>query len=606
MGNNYWLRLLRERTMSRRSALAIAATGLSAAALVAACGGGDESQAGTKTKATSLVGKPEDTTAKAKRGGTLTLSLARDQGDWDPAAGQGAATDNVTATVYSRLLQHKAGKYPAHVDGSLEGDAATSWEVSPDAMQVTVRLRGMKWDRRPPTNGRVMNSADVKFSWERFADKNGLRADYSNVVNPDSPIRRVETPDEKTAIFKLAFPYASIAELLAWPIFLQIMPVEADGGFDARNTTRGSGAWFIDEYKPSSVINLKRNPDWYEKDRPYFDGMDLVIVPEYATGLAQLRAGNLGYYVDIKSEDIIPTKKALPSMVMLQKSAFEDRGAVTQVGLGYKPGSPFFDERVRQAMSMLYDRDLWMETFYNLAKFKEEGLEVPARWDTMLPPGFEGYWTDPKDKAFGEAGKFWLHDPAEAKKLLLAATGNKPPIEIPFTWTNNGYPPVYARQVDVTRGMFEQYGDFKFKMSEVDYQSVFRPSYSNSPGNFDGICLTTGRSAANMDLYLFGNWHHKGSKVKFNFTDDKAEAMILQQRGELDPPKRKQLVLDMVKYVSQKMYFVPYGGEVLDFTMANPFVGNFGAYTSWYSNITGSAWQENITHYWNDESKKRA
>jgi ABC-type transport system substrate-binding protein len=152
--------------------------------------------------------------------------------------------------------------------------------------------------------------------------------------------------------------------------------------------------------------------------------------------------------------------------------------------------------------------------------------------------------------------------------------------------------------------MFEEGGDFKFKMSEVDYQSVFRAGYSNSPGNYEGICLTTGRSAANMDLYLFGNWHHKGSKVKFNFTDDKAEAMILQQRGELDPVKRKQMALDMLKYVSGKMYFVPFGGEVLDFTMANGYVGNFGAFTSWYSNITGSAWQENITHLWQDDSKK--
>lgn len=575
--------------------------GLSAAAFLSACGG---SESGSSSTASQLVSKPVDTTSKAKRGGILNLSVSRDQGDWDPTVGRGAATSNVTAAIYSRLLKHKAAKYPARVDGSLEGDAATSWEISPDAQQITLKLRGMKWDRRAPTNGRVMNSADVKFSWERFSTKNGLRADYSNAINSDSPIVKVEAPDDKTVVFKLAFPYASISELLAWPVFLQLLPVEAESGFEARNTTRGSGAWFVDDYKPSSVISLRRNPDWYEKDRPYYDGMDLFIISEYATGLAQLRAGNLGYYVNLKSEDVLPTKKAVPTMPLFQKAAFEARGAVTQVALGYQAGSPFMDERVRQAASMLYDRDLWMETFYNISKFKSEGLEVPARWHTMLPPGFEGYWIDPKDKAFGEAGRFWSHNPADAKKLLQAATGNKLPIETPFTWTSNGYGPIYAQSVEVTRGMFEGSGDFKFKMNEVDYQSVFRSGYSNSPGNFDGICLSTGRSAANMDLYLFGNWHHKGSKVKFNFTDDKAEAMILRQRGELDAVKRKQMALDMLKYVSEKMYFIPYDGEVLDFTMANAYVGNFGAYTSWYSNITGSAWQENITHYWQDDSKK--
>jgi hypothetical protein len=252
-----------------------------------------------------------------------------------------------------------------------------------------------------------MNAADVKFTWDRFATKNGLRADYANAVNPDSPILRVEAPDDKTVVFKLAFPYASIAELLAWPVFLQLMPAEAESGFDSRTLTRGSGAWFVEDYKPSSVINLKRNPDWYEKDRPYYDGMDLFIVSEYATGLAQFRAGNLGYYVDLKSEDVIPTKKAVPSIVMLQKAAFEDRGAVSQVGLGYKGASPFLDEGAASRFHAVRPGPLDGDVLQP-EKFKSEGLEVPARWSTMLPPGFEGYWMDPKDKA-GDAGKFWLH-----------------------------------------------------------------------------------------------------------------------------------------------------------------------------------------------------
>jgi ABC-type transport system substrate-binding protein len=298
---------------------------------------------------------------------------------------------------------------------------------------------------------------------------------------------------------------------------------------------------------------------------------------------------------------MIPTKKAVPELLMLQKPSFSDRTMVDQIGFGYQPGSPFFDERVRFAISMLYDRELWMQTFYNTDNFKAEGLDVKTRVNTMITPGQEGYWVDPNDKDFGDPGKYYKYNPAEAKKLLQAATGNKLPLETTFTWTANGYGPIYSRQVEVMAGMLQSAGDFKFKMDVVDYQSVFRAGFSNSPGNFDGLCLTSGRAATNIDLYLFANFHSKGSKPKFNFRDEGAEALILKQRGEIDPAKRKQLQLETLKYMEGKQYFVPFDGEALDFELSWPFMGNTGVYTQW-----ATPWQESYTYRWFDESQKKA
>src|SRR5207245_3636069 len=106
-----------------------------------------------------------------------------------------------------------------------------------------LKLRGMPFDNRPPTSGRTMTSVDVKFSWDKFAAKAGLRGELANSVTPDAPIKSVETPDDKTVIFKMAFPYAAIADLLAWPIYIQIYPTESDGKFNPRNDQRRSGAW---------------------------------------------------------------------------------------------------------------------------------------------------------------------------------------------------------------------------------------------------------------------------------------------------------------------------------------------------------------------------
>ena len=41
--------------------------------------------------------------------------------------------------------------------------------------------------------------------------------------------------------------------------------------------------------------------------------------------------------------------------------------------------SPFLDERVRQAVSLSVDRDLWLDTVFNVTPFTSQGLPVETR-----------------------------------------------------------------------------------------------------------------------------------------------------------------------------------------------------------------------------------
>ena len=63
----------------------------------------------------------------------------------------------------------------------------------------------------------------------------------------------------------------------------------------------------------------------------------------------------------------------------------------------------FIDERLRQAVSMAWDRDLFLDTFLNVAKFKTQGIDVETRWNSHLAATNEGWWLDPKSKDFGQA-----------------------------------------------------------------------------------------------------------------------------------------------------------------------------------------------------------
>src|SRR5262249_15359900 len=157
-----------------------------------------------------------------------------------------------------------------------------------------------------------------------------------------------------TVVFKLAFPYAPLHAQLSAARNLVVLPVEADDKFKTGDTMRGSGAWRIKDYQRSAYIHYEANPDWYDYDKVLLKEKDYPIISEYATGLAQLRAGNIATYA-VVAEDVLATKRDVPQLLMY---AQEDH---THGQYGYRfsqlKNSPFRDSRVRQALSMLVDRD---------------------------------------------------------------------------------------------------------------------------------------------------------------------------------------------------------------------------------------------------------
>jgi len=594
---------LAQQRLSRRQGIQAALGFGASAALLAACGGGSDGgkeSSGGKTSS-GLVGTPADTASSAKRGGIMVLKQNNDDTDFDPVLHISTSATRVEG-VYSRLLKNTIGKYPKGPDGSIEGDAAESWELSPDATQITLKLRqNMPFDARPPTNGRPLTSADVKFTWDRQADRYAGRTDLLNSLSPEAPFLSMTAPDANTVVFKLAYPYAPVTELLAWSPYLEILPKEADGGFDAKGMARGTGPWLVDEYRQGAYIHYRRNQQYYDKQHPFLDGYDVVFMPEYATQEAQFRTGAVWAFDGVKQENVLGLKQELPTTNLYQAASFE-RGGTTMMGLGLAPGSVFMDERVRQAASMLQDRDLWTKTFLNTDKFEAQGLEVPTRWMTHIPPGESKYWLDPKDaKAFGDGAQYFQYAPAEARKLLQAALGNKLPIETPYVFASNNGGPVYLNSADVNSGFLAHDNDFKLKATPLDYASTFRPQYNDNKAGWDGIAQTNASSKANLDLFLYSNINSKGSKTKFPFSEPTVDDFILKQRQESNPAKRQQIIQDLQRYLAKKMYTVPYGAISRGFTISWPWLMNYQYYTAW-----SSPSPEAYPYYWYDESKKKS
>lgn len=588
----YWQGIVNRRLARRRALFAAGTLGLTAGLALVGCGGGEDK--GAVKDSSGLVSKPVDTTAKAVKGGIYTQALARDVATFDANGSEGDL--GLGKYAYSRMTRFKAFKYPEPVQGVAEGDAVTGWEVSPDGLRYTYKLRpNLKFDPRPPTNGRALTSADVIWSWERFVKIGTFAANFVQSKTPTAPFISMEAPDATTVVVKVAYPYAPANIMLGYLDFMSLMPVEAEDKFDPKKDVRGSAAWRIKDYLPSARIEYVKNPDWYGADKVNFDGITNFILPEYAAGLAQFRTGNLATFA-VRSEDIIQTKKDLPSLHLRRDEEFSR--AANWIKYSLLPDSPFNDARVRQAVSMLIDRDLLVETLYNVSNFTKAGLEATGRWHTAVPAG-EEWWLDPKTKEFGDSAKFYKYDPAEAKKLIGAA-GVTGPIKSLFQ-RSNGYAGDYIREADVISNMLQDHGDFQLQNKTVDHASEFRPKMIYGLNQHEGLAYGGGgNSDPDVDIWL-EKWYRGAVNQSGWPKDANLDAMLDKQKQETDAGKRAAIVKDIQRYVPTKMHILFPTGAASTYTLSPPWLGNAGV---WRSKASGSPANETWTFLWNDASKK--
>ena len=582
MQRNYWQAATRARLTRRR---VLAASG--AAALLAACGGDPES-GGVQGDRSGLITAPANTSSSAKRGGVYLHFDSSDIASFDPSVAVAALT-RISAWNWSRLLRIKPGVMERSRD-EIEGDVAQSWEWSPDRLQLTLRLRpNVKFAPTPPVNGRELTVDDVLFSWERATNVGQLRSQL-NAHNPNASILSLTSPDSRTVVLRLKEPLVYAANLLAQSTsgYLHMLPKEADGGYDPRHTAIGTGPFMLrpDDYTPSVGAKFQRNPNYYRTDTPYFDTVNRPIVSEYATGLAQFKAGALHTY-NISPEDILSVKQGQPELLMYQTDADGQEtvgGIITVFGFKRGPQSPFHDERVRQAYSMSIERELFLDTFFNVSTFEQEGLPMDSIWNTVYHKSIaEGWLIDPRSRDFGPNSRYFQHDIAEAKKLLAAAghAGGVEVVSNHFTSAELG--PDYPRQIDVLENMVSESG-FRFVKNIITNREWNSPTFRDAKGQFEGYGFRRGPAPPASDAVALLDYHfHSRGDAFLGFDangrgdhsgDPTLDAQIDRMRGELDDERRKSLSDDVQRYLAQKQYYTRWPGGASGFLLAWPALKN--------------------------------
>ncbi|MET7437151.1 ABC transporter substrate-binding protein [Streptomyces sp. NPDC005496] len=385
---------------------------------------------------------PEDNDAKGtgggsepQKGGTLTVLNANPQEDFDPARLYTSGGGNVPSLVFRTLTtrNREDGAAGAEVVPDLATDTG---RPSKNATVWTYTLKkGLKYE-----DGSAITSADVKYGIERSfaAELSGgapyLRdwliggADYQGPYKDKKGLDSIETPDERTLVFRLNKPEGEFPYLATQTQFTPV-PKAKDTGTKYEEHPVSSGPYkVVKNENDGERLILERNTHWsaatdaerkaYPDKIDVRSGLDSSVINQRlsasqgADGAAVTTDTNLG-----------PAELAKVS---------GDKELASRVGTGhfgytnyiaFNPKvKPFDNPKVRQAISYAVDRS----SVINAAG--GSSLAEPAT--TYLPDqksfGYTPYDHFPAGKS-GNAGK--------AEELLKEA-GHKNGLTVTLTHSN--------------------------------------------------------------------------------------------------------------------------------------------------------------------------
>src|SRR3989441_9458762 len=195
-------------------------------------------------------------------------------------------------------------------DLTIKGDLAESWQGSPDHQVWTFKLRqGVKWQNVPPLNGRELTAADVKYCYEQYA-KEGVQAFTFQ------EIEGMETPDKLTLRIHLKTPNTLFVQNVAEPITVIFSRevLEEDG--DLKKRLIGTGPYLLKEHTRKVRVVLQRNPDYFDKGRPYIDEYVILSTPDAATRLAAVRTGQAEFIWVASPSEVETIIKTNPNVLV--------------------------------------------------------------------------------------------------------------------------------------------------------------------------------------------------------------------------------------------------------------------------------------------------
>lgn len=191
----------------------------------------------------------------------------------------------VVSNIYDGLLEYDEDHQPLP-------SLATAWEVSDAGHTIRFDLRrNVKWH-----DGKPFTSRDVKVSLLE-----GWRALHTRGRLTFAAVETVETPDDHTVILRLSAPSPVLLQSLS-AAESPVLPAHLFEGTDFKanpvsSAPVGTGAFRFVKWNKGTLIELARNPDYWDEGKPHLEQVIYRFIPDDATRAAALETEEIHYAI---------------------------------------------------------------------------------------------------------------------------------------------------------------------------------------------------------------------------------------------------------------------------------------------------------------------
>ncbi|WP_267355100.1 MULTISPECIES: peptide ABC transporter substrate-binding protein [unclassified Methylobacterium] len=428
--------------------------------------------------------------------------------------------------------------------GAIIPGAARAWSVSEDGLTLRFDLNpDGRW-----SNGEPVTAADFVFSLHRILDP-ATGAKYAEILFPirnaasvnrgEKPVDALgvtmEGPLELTITLEQPTPY--ILELLTHQTAVPVhrASVERYGeAFTRPGNLVTNGAYRLTENVPGGAVRLEVNPHHPDAASIAIRRVDFVPTSDLAAAVRRYAAGELDSLADLPADQIGDLRRRFGTQVVLGPSL-----GLAALAVNTRK-APFSDRRVRQALSLVIDREY-------LADGLNGGTMSPAY--SLCPPGLDNYRTPPET-----AGRSGLPiDHEEQARRLLGEAGFGPDrpltVEYRFNVSDNN------RTVAVAIG--EMWRDLGIVTRFVYTDAKTHFAYLRDGGDFDVARMSWIADYADPQNFLFllqtGNDGFNAGR----WSDPAYDALLARAAAERDLARRAGLLYDAEAIALRELPWIP-------------------------------------------------
>jgi oligopeptide transport system substrate-binding protein len=430
--------------------------------------------------------------------------------DYDPATTHGSGDKLVFSGLVS--LDPRLNLTP---------ELAENWDVSPDGTVYTFHLRtNAKFH-----DGRPVTAQDVIYSWERaalpatasdtvltylgdivgVADVNAGKADH---------ISGLKALDDHTLQVTIDAPKVYFLYKLTMPVAFVLDQKNVESGSEWYRTPNGTGPYKLTRWDSFKLMIYQANPDFYLGE----PSIPQIVVEIYTgVGIRLYETGDIDI-TDVSSSDV---QTVLDPTNPLHADLHTDVSLCTNYVTFDVTQPPFDDVKVRQAFTMAFDRQKFIDVVNN-------GVGVLAKG--LYPPALPGYNLDLQGLPY---------DPARARQLLAESKYGGPQGLPPIIYTSAGIGENTSPDVSAMAQMWEQNLGVKITIENLDPNNYYDLLYAGQHGQlFSGGWCADYPDPQNFADVLF----HTGAQQNTgHYSNPQVDALLDQASVEKDVSQRIQL-----------------------------------------------------------------